>query len=386
MSVYKHPKSPYWHFDFQCDGVRFSGSTEVPQHRPRREAEAVEADKRRRSDELRDNARRANRAPLTLELAAARWWDEVGRYKKERDLKRALDWLVREIGPARRLHEITNDDIARAMAARRQMTVGAGRDTDGRQLRRPISPRTANRTVVLLLKRVMRRAADAWDTFIPVWPKWKAHLAPETARQIVELSLDEEERLDTLDRADYTAIREFAVITGLRRNECLLTWPQVDFDNAVVRLVAKGGKPRIVPLSRRAYEILWAQRGKHETAVFTYVATRSTSLARTERSIKKGERYPITPEGLKSIQKRLFARAGVKLRWHDLRHTAGMRTLRATGNLKLVQKQLGHSSIATTARFYADAAVEDVRAGMEATAAAIQSRKKSRTGKSSADK
>jgi integrase len=390
MSVYKHARSPYWQFDFQTEGYRFSGSTGVKTSRPKAEALKVEKAERRQAERLCDDARRSNREPLRLAAAADRWWEEVGRHKKETDLRTAIDWLVETIGPNRFLHDIGNDDIAAAMAARRTHVVKAGRDDAGNQLYRPISPRTANRTVVLLLKRLMRRAFDAWDATIFQWPKWKVHLLEERKRPITELSIEDEDRLAEAGRNDYADLREFATITGLRRTECLLTWPQVDFDNAVVRLVAKGDVPRIVPLSRRAYEILWAQRGRHESAVWTYVAVRTMREPRTGRDIVKGERYPVTREGLKSIQGRIFKRAGVDKRWHDLRHTSGMRTLRATGNLKLVQKQLGHASIATTARFYADALVEDVRAGMEATAAAHEarreSRKESRTAASAGDK
>jgi Phage integrase family len=41
-------------------------------------------------------------------------------------------------------------------------------------------------------------------------------------------------------------------------------------------------------------------------------------------------------------------------RMHKARHTAGQRVLDATGNLKAVQKLLGHSSIHTTGEIYAD--------------------------------
>jgi site-specific recombinase XerC len=39
---------------------------------------------------------------------------------------------------------------------------------------------------------------------------------------------------------------------------------------------------------------------------------------------------------------------------HKARHTAGQRVLDSTGNLKAVQKLLGHSSIQTTGDIYAD--------------------------------
>ena len=59
-----------------------------------------------------------------------------------------------------------------------------------------------------------------------------------------------------------------------------------------------------------------------------------------------------------------------------MRHTAGSRTLRATGNLKVVQAQLGYSTIAITSEFYANVTVGDVRAAMEKTAPAPIERKK----------
>ena len=82
----------------------------------------------------------------------------------------------------------------------------------------------------------------------------------------------------------------------------------------------------------------------------------------------RGQRYPITYWGLSTHRRRTFVKAGVNARWHDLRHTAGMRTVRATGgSLKAAQRLLGHSDIATTSRFYVDALVDDVRDAMEAT-------------------
>jgi hypothetical protein len=56
-----------------------------------------------------------------------------------------------------------------------------------------------------------------------------------------------------------------------------------------------------------------------------------------------------------------------------------MRTLRHTGNLRLVQKLLRHTDIKTTANCYTDALIEDIRGGLEATAKSIESQKKSQT-------
>ena len=82
------------------------------------------------------------------------------------------------------------------------------------------------------------------------------------------------------------------------------------------------------------------------------------------------ERYPITRAGITSNRKRHWP---VNARWHDLRHTAIRRTIRANGNLKLGQTLAGHSDPATTAKFYADVLVDG------ATAADLEFRKSSRS-------
>ena len=77
---------------------------------------------------------------------------------------------------------------------------------------------------------------------------------------------------------------------------------------------------------------------------------------------RSGERYPFTKSGWRKQWSRALKAAGIEdFRFHDLRHTAATRTLRASGNMKAVQKMLGHSDITTTAR-YAHVMVDDVRA------------------------
>jgi len=49
-------------------------------------------------------------------------------------------------------------------------------------------------------------------------------------------------------------------------------------------------------------------------------------------------------------------------RMHKSRHTAGQRVLDATGNLKAVQKLLGHASIQTTGDVYADWDIDQLAA------------------------
>jgi len=69
-------------------------------------------------------------------------------------------------------------------------------------------------------------------------------------------------------------------------------------------------------------------------------------------------------------------------RFHDTRHTAATRVLRAS-NLKVAQRLLGHADIATTTK-YAHALDDDIRAALNAAAdaanvGAVPSRERRKT-------
>ncbi|HUW31837.1 MAG TPA: tyrosine-type recombinase/integrase [Planctomycetota bacterium] len=75
----------------------------------------------------------------------------------------------------------------------------------------------------------------------------------------------------------------------------------------------------------------------------------------------------MTTRALEKAFKRAAAAAGLSAHYsiHSLRHTYACHLYRASGwNLRLVQKQLGHSSIATT-QVYADVMEPDVRRALE---------------------
>lgn len=376
MSVFKLRNSPFYQFDFQIQGLRFSGSTKC-----RNERDAKDYEKARRAEAERivaDNVT-TGRKPLTVEKAFTRWWNEVGSRGNDPDIQRALDWLKAKIGPQVYLHDITDDIVSLAVEARRRCVMKAGKDEDGKQLYRPLSARTVNKTVVSLLSRVMNKARENWSASIPNPPVWKKHKLAERKRPVREITEDEDAAIDQVESLEYAQLREFAQIMGLRRKELLLTWPQVNFGKATINIIGKGDKPAVLPLPQRAYEILWALRGNDDWWVFTFVAERTRKCPKTGRDFVKGKRYPMTYYGIGTNRRRKWRKAGVDARLHDTRHTTGMRTLRATGNLKLVQKLLRHTDISTTSKFYTDADVEDIRAGMEATSRSKESQKKSQT-------
>lgn len=367
MSVYRHKKSPYWQFEFQIDGDRFSGSTKVSVADPKHKAEEIEAEEKRKARELVEHLAAGAGKPLGLKAACDRWWNEHGRDLNEASAEKTLAWIAETIGPKTLLHAITDDAVSRLVQARRLHVKRAGVDEDGRQLYRPISNATVNKTVDLL-RRVMRRARDNWNAPILREPVWKNHKLKEKRHHVRELRPSEETTLDQVEDADFRDVRRFAIITGLRRGNLLLKKSQVNFELGQITIIAKGGVPRILPLTAEAYAILWRRRDGPTEYVFTFKAQRTRKCPKTGALFVKGQRYPITYYGLGS-NKRKWMKAGVDARIHDLRHTTGMRVLRKTGNLKAVQKILFHTDIAITAKFYTDATIDDMRAAMEAGSA-----------------
>ncbi|WP_316214343.1 site-specific integrase [Bradyrhizobium sp. SZCCHNR2032] len=367
MSIYKNPRSPFWQYDFEIEHYRFYGSTKL---RDEHQAQTFEDARRVEARALVDRLKAEGAAPLTLKAACDRWWSEHGATLSDGSIKVVLDRLVEIMGAKTYLHAINDDAVSRMVIERRKDT---RRDCtviekDGRRtvLFRPIAPRTVNRTIDLL-RQVMNRAVDNWSAAVVKMPKWSKHRLKQPKRHVREISAAEEATLDAAETADYAELRRFAIITGLRKRNLFLTWSQVDFELAVIRVMTKGGLPRVIPLTREAYQILWRRKGHHPQFVFTYVADKTwKKMPRTGAARVKGKRYPITYAGFTSYCRKWKAH-GVTARIHDLRHTTGMRTLRKTRNLKVVQELLGHTDIKTTAEFYTAALVEDLRAAMEET-------------------
>ena len=90
------------------------------------------------------------------------------------------------------------------------------------------------------------------------------------------------------------------------------------------------------------------------------------SMEPTKGSLFVGSRGPLTAQGLQRIWKRSIKLAGLpkELSIHSARHTIAVHLLKKTGNLRQVQKQLGHASPATTANMYADISFENMQNGV----------------------
>jgi integrase/recombinase XerD len=191
------------------------------------------------------------------------------------------------------------------------------------------------------------------------------------------LSADEIKRLWTVTEADaitdaakgrVTGVVRWAVVdvalqTGLRGCELAkLTHGDIDYRRATIRVHrAKRAEAKTE---------LIAMPDDLAAHLRSYTEWKETAGKPTERdaALFIGERGPMTVRGLQQAWKRAVSKAGLdeSLSLHAARHSLAVSLLSKTGNLRLVQKQLGHSSPTTTANFYADVSHEDMKAGLEA--------------------
>jgi len=331
MSVYKRQGRETYSYDFRWRGGRYSGDTGC---KDKRAAERIEAQEKRKLQQQT----RTVASPMTVGIATGRYWMEVGQHHARSDgTLAALAWLDKALGKSKLMSEVSDSDVAHLIALRRS-------ESD-------YAPATINRTVTQPLRALLTRAAKIWKVNIQTI-EWGKHLLKEPQERVRELSGEEEARLFAELRADFHPIVRFALWTGCRREECLnLEWRHIDWRTAELRVTGKGRKTRTIPMSNAVQSLLKALPRANEK-VFTYEVQKPRGGA---------ERLPMTANGLRMMFDRSVRRAGIEdFRFHDLRHTCATRLLRQSGNLRLAQRLLGHTDIATTMK-YAHVTNDDLR-------------------------
>jgi integrase len=379
MSAYKPKGRAYYIVDFQLGGRRFCVSTEATTKRAAEQIETAERDKAKQLlvSERAVAAAFQGEAPLSLGLAGARYWEEAGKNHVNAattwtDINRALLFF----GSEKRIDQIRDGDIARFVAKRRGETL-KGRKTmaDGKPAPLVLLS-TVNRSTVDFMRKLLTYARKKWTIALPHEPDWKEHRLKERGELVREMKGGAQETdISNALSAGHRDLWRFAAASGLRLAECFLQWKQIDWDAETITVIQKGNRAHTIPLTRAMCAILASCRGHDKEWVFCYVAQRpkrKDGLVVRER----GQHYPVTYEGMKTEWRRkVKIDLDLDLRFHDMRHTRATRTLRTTGNLKTVQRLLGHADIATTAAYYAHVTMDDVRDALERDK---ESRQKSR--------
>ncbi len=332
--LFKRQGAEHWEYDFRISGHRFCGTTGCT---ARREAEAVI---RQKKIEARAGLADQSPATVTFGVASSRWWQERGQHcSRPAVVQDMLARLQEWIGLNTRLTEITNERVAAIVSMRRAEGVAAG---------------TVNRSFTEPLRRILKRAEETWGHQVAKID-WRQHLLPEAKVRIREITPAEQAAILKHLKEDFRPLVQFSILSGVRREGCLsLTWQAIDWGNRKIHIQGKAGQDYTLPLSNALRDLLWPLQGRHAEHVFCYRRERCAGKAR------RGTWAPINADRIEAAFRVARKAAGIPnsredsrqgLRFHDTRHTAGSRILRATRNLKIAQQLLGHKDIESTLRY-----------------------------------
>lgn len=338
MSVYK--RGDVYHYDFTVNGARYRGSTQL------RGKTAA----RKREEQIKEQAALGSlgRAVPSIEDAAARWFQaRIAGRKSEKTVAQRLEIALRLIGPHTLVTLIDTPEIEDAMQRRRVETTRQGRAPTNSTVNRDLIDTTL-RPVLRYCRKVLKvpgladiewadlkqpEPRERTRTFTPVEMKAWREALPEWHRPVFD----------------------FLALYGVRLREAFFPLDAIDIENRRVTIrQRKNGKAHVVRLTDDTARDLAARLSRAEAATLDTVWFREMKTS--------GKLTAIHWRGFQSASKAALVAAGITdaRPAHDLRHHAATAVLRAPkGNLKTVQKLLGHENIASTAR-YAHADDDDV--------------------------
>ena len=157
---------------------------------------------------------------------------------------------------------------------------------------------------------------------------------------------DIEKLLDACDPAEPLGIRDRALFElvyscGLRVSEAVaLTVDRVSLAEAVLRVLGKGSRERMVPLGERAVREI----RKYLTEVRPSLCSRRPA---DELFLGRGGKK-LSRKTVWKTFKRLALAAGLEGKVHTLRHSFATHMLQGGADLRSVQELLGHADIGTT--------------------------------------
>jgi len=278
----------------------------------------------------------------------------------QRDIDRFLNHLRDErrlsahtISAYRRdLEKFTDFLRRREITTLRQLVVAQARMFPAQLNQSGLSSRSIQRAlsaVRTLYRYLLRESKVAINPFLTARDVGhsQAVIAPRAERRLPPtLSIEEIAQLVTIDpRTDLDrrdrAILELFYSSGLRLAELSgLDLGDLDLGDAMVRVMGKGAKTRIVPIGGYARE-----------AVLAWLNVRPACARESEQALfvnRNGTRL-----GARAIQQRVAVWAqrqglGRRVHPHMLRHSFASHLLESSSDLRAVQELLGHADISTT--------------------------------------
>lgn len=171
--------------------------------------------------------------------------------------------------------------------------------------------------------------------------------APKSSRPLPDtLSVDEIDRLiRSIDASTTKGLRDQAILEvlyscGLRVSElCDLRLGDLFFGEGYIRVIGKGNKQRLVPVS-----------GMARDRIQLYMEVRNKAHRKEEILFLNNRGKKLTRVMIFTIIKQAAQRAGIdkKISPHTFRHSFATHLLEGGANIRQVQELLGHENILTT--------------------------------------
>lgn len=267
--------------------------------------------------------------------------------------ERMLTRFVADIGPRRKLTNITPEDLDSYIADLRSQRVKYVDHPTRPAVREPLSPATVAKWVKTL------KAFFNWCVQREYLDRSPArYLSNRRPTRIGEgKAARSDEVAEVLAAARYKP-RDRAVVWLLVQSGCRagdvagLRLDRLDLANHRAVVDGKGGKRRTIHFEAEAAEAIaaWLRVRPEVEHPYVFVSTRG-----------KG---PLTSASVSQIVRRLCRTAGLDrtLGAHSLRHYVGMTLARNRVAPAVIQQYLGHSNILTTMGYCAAVEEEDLRA------------------------
>lgn len=173
--------------------------------------------------------------------------------------------------------------------------------------------------------------------------------SPKLAKHLpVYLTVDEVDKLLDIEIKDAFSARNKSILevmysSGLRISELInLEFKNIDLNDSIIRVMGKGSKERIVPISDLAIKYLKiyvkdyrADLVKKETNNYVYLNNHGKKMTR---------------QGVFKMIKKLTSEKGINkdVSPHTLRHSIATHMLENGADLRIIQEFLGHENIGTT--------------------------------------
>lgn len=349
----QRPANGIWWIRFRFGGRFVHESTKTKSKTLAREAER----QRRRELETKWNRVERRSLPPTFERAASAWLEAEKPHLAQRTYE------IYEV--AVRCH------LTPALGARLLCDIDAAQiaSYQARRKAEKASARTLNKELQVL-RQILKRHK--------LWANLQGDVKFEREHNDIgkALTRDAEKKLfgACASNALLNAVVTLALNTALRKNEIrTLRWSQIDFEKpslTVGRSKTEGGSGRVIPLNQPAFDALakWAGRlveSKAEDYVFP-----ACEAAGIERENPDKERIdpsrPIT--SWRSAWRAALKRAGIQVRFHDLRHTCITKLAESQASEQTLMSIAGHMS-RRMIEHYSHIRMEAKRAALDAIAA-----------------